>query len=372
MTRPSGPGSLLSSPIAAGVLVVCLALLGSGKRMRAVPAAEALAARPERAVASPSEMREPGRGRDAEQPLEITVKGWRDIAMRLWMRLGRDNLTLVAAGVAFYALLAVFPAFVAFISVYGLVADAHSVERIAAEMSAFVPSEASKLLTDALKNLVGKANSKLNMALLISVLVALWSARAGMASLMTGLNIAYEELEKRSFLRQQVVAMALTIGAIAFAAVAGAALAGVPAAIAFLPLSATTQTMLAVARWPVLTLFVMIAVAILYRVAPSRREPKWRWVSWGAVIATLSWVAGSAVFSIYVSKFSSYDATYGSLGAVVVLLLWFWLNALIVLFGAVVNAEMEHQTARNSTIGPDKPLGGRGARMADTIGAAAS
>jgi membrane protein len=374
--KQDGARSERTSPLGTGILVLCLLLASFGHARRD---ASARAPSPE-PTEPPSDdgldaplaaIHQPGRGREAERPEQITLAGWRDIAMRLWRRLGSDNLSLVAAGVAFYAMLAIFPALAAFISLYGLIADTHSVERMAAELAAVMPVEAAKLLTDALRTLIGKANSQLNLALAISILVALWSARTGMASLVTGLNIAYEEEEKRGFVEQQLVAIGLTIGAIVFAAIAGAALAGVPAAIAFLPLSERTETVLAVARWPVLAVFVMVAVAILYRIAPSRRDPKWRWVSWGAVLATLSWLGGSALFSLYVSRFSSYDATYGSLGAVVVLLLWFWLSALVVLFGAVINAEAEHQTARDSTVGAEKPLGQRGARMADTIGISA-
>lgn len=311
------------------------------------------------------------RGREAERPAQIPTLGWKDILIRVWLRIGADNHSLVAAGVAFYAMLAVFPALAAFVSIFGLIADPHTVQQTAIQASAFMPPEAAKLLMDALIGLIDKANSKLSWGLIISVPIALWSARAGMAALMTGLNIAYEEKEKRSFINQQIVALLLTFGAMLFAGVMVVALAVIPVAIAFLPLSDAQRTVLGLARWPILALLMMVGIAILYRFAPSRRQPKWNWISWGAVIATALWIEASAAFSYYVSRFGSYDAMYGSLGAVIVLLLWFWLSALIVLVGATLNAETEHQTLHDTTIGSPKPMGERGAHMADTVGVSA-
>jgi membrane protein len=234
------------------------------------------------------------------------------------------------------------------------------------ELSAFMPPEAANLLISALGGLADKATSKLSLGLIISLAVALWSARAGMVALMTGLNIANEEQEKRGFIEQQIVALILTL--LLFAGVAITALAVVPLSIAFLPIPEGQRTLLNLVRWPILAVFMMLWIAVLYRFAPSRRQPKWKWISWGAIVSTILWIAGSAGFSYYVSRFGSYDAMYGSLGAVAILLLWFWLSALIVLVGATFNAEAEHQTIRDTTVGRPKPLGARGARMADTIG----
>jgi membrane protein len=268
-------------------------------------------------------------------------------------------------------MLAVFPALAAFVSTYALVADAHTVRQTAIELSAFLPPEAAKLLIDALSGLVDKATSKLSLGLILGVLIALWSARAGMSALMTGLNIADEEEEKRGFIDQQIVALFLTIGALIVAGVAVVALAVIPVVFTLFPIGDSARLALGLARWPILTILMMLGLAVLYRFAPSRREPKWKWVSWGAVFATAFWLFASAAFSYYVSKFGAYDAMYGSLGAVIVLLLWFWLSALIVLVGAMLNAEAEHQTLRDTTIGQPKPLGARGAHMADTVGVSA-
>jgi membrane protein len=309
------------------------------------------------------------RGRQAESPWQISPRGWWDVIVRVWRRVGADNLALVAAGVAFYAMLAVFPALAAFVSTYGLIADPHSVRQTAVELSAFLPPEAAKLLIDALSALVDKAPSRLSLGLMLGLLIALWGARAGMSALMTGLNIANEEEEKRGFIEQQIVALLLTIGALMVAGVVVVALAVIPVVLALFPIGDGARLALGLARWPILAAMMMIGLAVLYRFAPSRREPRWEWVSWGAVFATTFWLGASAAFSYYVSRFGAYDAMYGSLGAVIVLLLFFWLTALIVLVGAMLNAEAEHQTMRDTTIGRPKPMGARGAHMADTVGA---
>ena len=207
----------------------------------------------------------------------------------------------------------------------------------------------------------------LGLSLVISVLVAIWGARSAMSTLITALNVAYAEEEKRGFIRFQVAAFGLTAAAIVFAAVALALIAILPAVISLLPLGEFGRTLAAVLRWPILVLLMMVGLAALYRYGPSRAEPKWRWVSWGAVAATLLWLAGSALFSLYVSKFASYNKAYGSLGGVVVLQMWLYLSAFAVLLGAELNAEMEHQTERDTTTSPEEPMGRRGARMADTV-----
>ena len=264
------------------------------------------------------------------------------IAVNVVLRIGRDNLMLVAAGVAFYVMTAIFPAIAAFVSIYGLFADPHAVHSEIAAYATLLPENALKLLTDALDSFSAKSGSALNVALLVSLAIALWSAKAGVSSLMTGLNIANETVEKRNFLVQQGVALGLTVGAILFSLVAFAAIALLPAVIAFFPLEDGTKTILGLGRWPLLAVLVCFGLAIVYRFGPYRIQAKWRWITWGAAIATVLWLAGSALFSFYVSRFGSYDATYGSLAAPVVLLLWFWLSALIVLLGAEIDAELEH------------------------------
>jgi membrane protein len=188
--------------------------------------------------------------------------------------------------------------------------------------------------------------------------------------MMTALNVAYEEEEKRGFVRFLLVSIGLTFCAILFGVVTLALVAILPAIIDLLPLGESGKTISSIVRWPVLVIIVMIGLAALYRFAPSRDEPRWSWVSWGAVVATVLWIAASALFSLYVGRFGSYDKTYGSLGAIVVMLMWLYITAYIVLAGAELNAEMEHQTARDTTSGAPRPMGERGAEVADTVGVA--
>ena len=264
------------------------------------------------------------------------------IASHIFVRVGRDNLMLVAAGVAFYAMTAIFPAIAAFVSIYGLFGDPKAVERQIAEYSNLLPAGSLKILTDALEAFASKSHSSLNAALLLSLGIALWSAKAGVSSLMTGLNIANEANEERSFVVQQVTALALTLGTMIFVLVAISAVALLPIVIGFLPLTDAIKSALQLGRWPLLALLVSFALAVVYRYGPFRTKAKWKWITWGASIATLLWLIGSAGFSFYVSRFGSYDATYGSLAAPVVLLLWFWPSALVVLLGAEIDAELEH------------------------------
>jgi membrane protein len=270
-------------------------------------------------------------------------KGVWEILKRVFIRMGADNLTLVAAGVAFYGLLAIFPALAALVSIYGLVADPSHVMETAGQISSFIPTEAAKLITDALQKLVTASKPSLNTAAIIAIAIALFSARSGMGSLMTGLNIACEVPEKRSFFMQQVIALGLTLGAVIFAVVALGTVAGVPVVLKILPLGSFTETLISLSRWPLLAVLIFLGLAVIYRFAPSVELPQWRFVSRGAIAAAILWIAGSALFSFYVSKFGDYDATYGSLGAVAILMLWLWLSALIVLLGATVDAEVDRK-----------------------------
>lgn len=275
------------------------------------------------------------------------------IALNVGMRIGRDNLMLVAAGVAFYGMTAIFPAIAAFVSIYGFFANPASVQSQIAGFSALLPAESLKLLTDALQAFASKSNSTLSVALVISVSLAVWSAKAGISSLMTGLNIANETFEKRSIVVQQATGLALTFGGILFAGIALAAVAFLPAVIDFLPLSQDAKAALGLGRWPLLAVLICFALAVLYRFGPYRERAKWRWITLGSASATLVWLIGSGLFSFYVSHFGSYDKTYGSLAAPVVLLLWFWLSALVILIGAEIDAEMEHADGKAARTLPE-------------------
>jgi len=313
-----------------------------------------------------------GRGRSADRPTDIPKLGWKDILWRTWEEQGKDNISMVAAGVAYYALLAIFPAVAALVSIYGLVADPAGVERQVDNLAGLLPPDALQIIRDQAHSVATAPPQGLGFGVLFGLLLTLWSASRGTNSLITALNIAYGEEERRGFIKLAFVSLALTLAGLLFLVVTLGLIVAVPAAINLLGLKDTPIGWVAsLARWPILAVAIVIALAALYRYAPDRREPKWRWVSWGSGVATLLWIIASVGFSIYVSNFGSYNETYGSVGAVVVLLLWFNLTSYVILMGAELNAEIEHQTARDTTdedARGDKPLGHRDAYVADTVG----
>ncbi len=306
-------------------------------------------------------------GHEADDPSDIPRRGWMQIAKRVGARISRDNLSIIAAGVAFYAFLAIPSALTALVALYGLAFDPQDVQRQIASLNGALPGEAVQLIGQQLQTMTSQPRSTLGIGLIVAVLVAIWGARSAMSTFVTALNVAYAEDEKRGFFRFQATAFALTAVAVVFAVLSIALVAVLPAAIDLLPFGEFGKTVASVIRWPVLLVLITIGLATIYRYAPSRNEPKWRWVSWGAAVATVLWIVGSALFSLYVGQFASYNKTYGSLGAVVVLMMWLYLSAFAVLLGAELNAELEHQTARDTTAGRPKPMGRRGAWAADTV-----
>jgi membrane protein len=243
-------------------------------------------------------------GRGATRPAGIPSRGWRDILLRLKDRVARDNLTIVAGGVAFFAFLAIPSTLSALVSLYGLVFDPVDVQRQVASMHGVIPGEAIKLVSDQLQSLTSHSSSKLSVGFVVSLLLALWSTRSSTASMIAAINIAYEEEEKRGLIKFQLVALALTAATILFAIVALALVAVLPAVVDLLPLGNAGKIIAAIIRWPMLVILVAAALAGLYRFAPCRDEPKWRWVSWGAALATVLWIIASALFSVYVSEFA--------------------------------------------------------------------
>jgi membrane protein len=308
------------------------------------------------------------RGRDAEYPSEVPVLGWRDILLRVWEQTGTDNISMIAAGVAFYGLLAIFPAITALVSIWGLVADPAQVQQQFAAIQDFVPAEAWQLLDDQLRAVAATSATSLGWGVAFGILVALWSAGAGVRALITALNITYDEEEKRGFISFYAVACLFTIALVGAAMLALIVIVAVPVVLQFLPLGGFSNAVIRILTWLVLAALVIAGLALLYRYGPSRRRPRLRWVTWGAVAAAVLWLLASFVFQVYAANFANYSATYGSLGAVIALLMWFWISAFVVLLGAELNAEMEHQTRRDSTTGPEKPLGARGAYVADHVG----
>jgi membrane protein len=321
----------------------------------------------EQKIADPThfEAQEPGRGRTAAAPRHIPWRGWRDIAWRTWREMSQDRLTVVAGSVTYYTLLAIFPALGVFVSLYGLIADVKSVEAQLAQLSAIIPPEAVRLLGEQMMRLATGRAEGLSVAFVVSLLFSLWSANAGMKSLFDGLNIAYDETEKRNYFYRSAVTYGFTAALIVFLTLVSAILVAAPLALEAVGLR--TDILIA-ARWPLVYVVAAGAFTIAYRYGPSRTLAHWRWLIPGGVLAALLWMAGSAGFSWYLNNVAKLNATYGSLGAVIGFMLWVWFSVMVVLLGAEFNAEIEHQTALDSTVGPEKPMGERGAAMADTVG----
>lgn len=307
-------------------------------------------------------------GRDAARPSDIPSAGWWDILKRMLADISHYELSVISAGVAFNEFFALFPALAAGISLYGLIADPGQVQQQLAILSGVLPGDVAKLLGDQMQALTSASGGALGLSLFVSLAVALWGATRGIKGLISGLNIVYGEEEKRGFLSLAAIALGLTLGAIVFGLMALTLVAAVPPILDHLSLDQSVKTLLSVLRWPLLAVFVLVGLSVVYRFAPSRDRPRWRWVTWGAGLATLLWLVGSGLFSLYASRFGDFNKTYGSMAAVAVTLLWFQLTSFVVLLGALLDAEMEHQTARDTTAGPEKPMGERGARMADTLG----
>lgn len=308
-----------------------------------------------------------GRGRGAEAPAQIPAAGWKDIAWRTVKEIGADDVLMVARSIAFSGMLALFPALGAFVSIYGLFADVGSARDHLAALSGVVPAEAMTLIGEQIVRIAAQESATLSFTFAAGLALSLWSANAGMKALFKGLNIAYEEEETRSFLRLNLVTLAFTLGAIVFLTLA---IGGVVVAPVLLNILGLDGGGLALLRWPLLLGVVAVGLALLYRYGPSRDPAKWRWVSWGGAAAAVLWLGASALFSWYLSSFGNYNETYGSLGAVFGFMMWMWLSAVIILAGGELNAEMEHQTAVDTTRGAPQPMGARGAEMADTLGAA--
>jgi membrane protein len=311
------------------------------------------------------------RGREAEKPADIPAKGWKDIAWRVYENVQNDRVLLISAGVTYYGLLALFPATAAIVSLYGLFADASTINEHLRLVSGFLPEGALQVVGDQVKRIAAKGQATLGFAFLGTLALSLWGTNAGTKAIFDALNIIYKEREKRGFLKLTLYSLTFTIGAIALALVSLVGIVAVPLVLKMLGIPEHSGAgLLTLLRWPLLYLILLFGLACLYRYGPSRRRPKWRWVTWGSAIAGSIWIIASLLLSWYVSNFGTYNATYGSLGAVIGFMVWLWLSTIIVLIGGEINAELEHQTAKDTTEGRKKPMGARGARMADEIGGA--
>ena len=312
--------------------------------------------------------RELGRGREANSPGEIPPRGWVDIFWRVVWAISDNRILTTSGGVAFFAVLAVFPGIAAIVSLYGLFADPSTMGSHLTFLAGILPFGVLQVVADQITLVSKQGAETLGTAFVVSLLIAIASANSGIAALFDALNVIYNEREKRSFLSFYTVTFVFTLVGMAFVITAIIGVVAMPLVLKLIGLESLSEWLVYVLRWPVLLVAVGVSLAFIYRYGPSRRDARWRWVSWGSIFAGLLWVAASMLFSWYVATFDSYNRIYGSLGAGIGFMVWLWISAVIVLLGAQLNAETEHQTARDSTDGRPRPLGSRGAMMADHVG----
>jgi membrane protein len=330
---------------------------------RATPAQEPLGLQEIRAT-------ERGRGRSARSPAQIPWRGWKDIILRTYQETQEDRLLALAASVVFYSLVALFPALAAGVSFYALFADAGTIGKHLSLAAGIVPADVLDMLRDEITRIGAKSDGKLTFGFLLGLGIALWSANAGMKAIFDALNVIYDEQERRGLVRLNLMSLFFTVCAIGAVLLAVSAVVVFPLLLAAFGLTSIDEPIIGYLRWPAMGVLMIAALAVLYRYGPSRRPARWRWINVGSVFAASAWLIVSSLFSWYLGNFANYNATYGSLGAVVGLMMWMWLSTIVVLVGAELNSEIEHQTSCDSTVGPERPLGIRGAVMADTVGAA--
>jgi membrane protein len=305
------------------------------------------------------------RGREAETPSEIPAQGWKDILFRVYSNISEHRILELAAGITYYSLLAIFPALAALVAVYGLFADPDAIARHLDQVSGVLPGGAIDVVKEQLTRVASKGSHTLGLTFIVGLAVSLWSANAATKSLFDTLNIVYGEKEKRGFLKLNATSLGFTLAGIVFVLLALGAVVVMPVALAFIGLSNSVDLVLRLVRWPALFVVVALGLALIYRYGASREMPRWRWITWGSATASVLWLAASGLFSWYAANFGKFNETYGSLGAVIGLMTWLWISAIVILLGAELDGEMERQTSRDSTTGSPKAMGARGARVAD-------
>ncbi|KFG89392.1 putative ribonuclease [Sphingobium herbicidovorans NBRC 16415] len=309
------------------------------------------------------------RGRSAQRPQDMPKAAWRDILLRTWNESSADNVGLVSAGVAFYGFLAFVPTLAALVLCYGLLADPSTIADHLRSLFQLLPEEAARLIGEQLLSVINTSADKKGFGLLVSLALSIYGAMNGASAIVKAVNIAYDEEESRSFFKLTALACLITIGLLVTAVIAIFAI----AALAFLEqlmpgAPGIVTTAIRVGFWLLAAFAASMIVSMIYRYAPDRHRAQWRWLTPGSVLATVGWLAVSLGFGVYASQFGNYGATYGALSAVVVTLMWLYLSAYILVLGAELNSEIEHQTAEDTTIGRPKPMGERRAYVADTIG----
>ena len=281
----------------------------------------------------------------AKRPSEISAEGWREVLKRTYRESSRDNVSIIAAGVAFYAFLAFVPLLGSLVLVYGMLAEPQSVVQHMQALTALMPADAARIIGEQLMSVTTTASSKKGLGLLIALLLSIYGAMRGASSIITALNIVYNVKESRSFVRATLLAAALTLGAVFALLLAVLGISLLHFVEDLLPFSSpAVHLVLKIGFWIVAAAAVSLLIALVYRYAPNHPAPKWRWLSPGSIAATLLWLSATLGFGLYVANFGNYNATYGSLGAVVVFLTWLYLTAYILLMGGELNAELEKQT----------------------------
>ncbi|WP_245396612.1 YihY/virulence factor BrkB family protein [Jiella sonneratiae] len=306
-------------------------------------------------------------GLGADTPTRIPASGWKNILVRVFGEISDDRVLLVAAGVTYYLLLAMVPAMAALVSVYGLFADPTTVKTNIDQMSMLLPGGAVQVIDDQLQRLTSSADSTLGLSLVVSLAISLWSANAGVKALFEAMNVAYDEKEERSFVKLTFVSLVFTLCLLAAAILLVALTVVLPAVLGSVGLGSGMEWAISAGSILATLVVVSLIIASLYRWGPCRATAKWRWITPGSVLAVVVIALVSVAFSFYTANFGSYDATYGSLGALIGMMTWLWLTMIVLIVGGELNSEMEHQTARDTTTGPERPMGARGATMADEV-----
>jgi len=309
------------------------------------------------------------RGRHAEHPKKIPARGWRDILLRMKEQMDNNHLSITAAGIAYFALLAVFPGLAALVSLYGLFSDPMMVQQQLASVKTIIPPEAYTIIEGQLHTIAAQPQGTLSFGFAGGLLLTLFSANKGVITMIEAMNIVYEEEETRGFIKLNLLSLFYTFVMILIIVISIVIIVIAPAVLAFLPVPGMVEALVKYLPWPFLAAIIVLLLNFTYCYFPNRRRAKWRWITYGSIVAALVWILASVLFSFYVNNFGDFNKTYGSVGAVVVLMMWFYISAFIVLLGGTLNAETEHQTAVDSTKGrPSQPRGKRGAYMADDVG----
>jgi len=285
----------------------------------------------------------------ADSPAQIPARDWWRSVKNVAGDIVAHRILAEAAAVTFYALLAIFPALAALISLYGLFADPSSIGAHLSGLHGVIPAGGMQIITDQIHTLTSTPQKALGFGAITGFLISLWSANAGVKSMFDALNAVYSERETRSFLHLTWLSLCFTIGILCFVILAIAAVIVLPTVLGYVGLGATTDVLLRLLRWPLLVLALGLFLAMVYRYGPSRKKAKWRWVSWGSASASFLWIVASIAFSYYVANFGSYNKTYGSLGAAVGFMTWIWISTIIVLTGAELNAELEQRTQKDTS-----------------------